>query len=154
MTSNVHVGAPLPAGVAESDARPVLRYVVPVGRVLFAAIFVMAAFNHFSSKTIGYATSVGVPLAAVAVPLSGVIAVLGGLSVALGYRTRVGAWLIVVFLVPVTLMMHAFWGVSDPMMAQIQMVMFMKNLSMLGAALLLAYHGAGPISFDRRRSAG
>ncbi len=128
-----------------------LGVAVPVGRVLFAAIFVSAAFHHFSSQTIGYAASAGVPLATIAVPLSGVMALAGGLSVALGYRTKLGAWLLVAFLVPVTLFMHAFWSVHDPMMHQIQQIMFMKNVSMLGGALLLAYFGGGPFSLDSRR---
>jgi putative oxidoreductase len=46
--------------------------------------------------------------------------------------------------------MHAFWAVPDPIMAGIQQAMFMKNLSMLGGALLLTYFGAGPISLDAR----
>jgi len=48
--------------------------------------------------------------------------------------------------------MHKFWTVSDPMMAQIQMVMLMKNVSMLGSALLITQFGAGPFSLDARRS--
>ena len=136
-------------------AKPVVAGIfnIVVGALcLFAALGVGIAAIVVGSLSIPFVTTV---LLIILVPILvlGVIAVLGGLSVALGYRARVGAWLIVVFLVPVTLTMHAFWGVSDPMMAQMQMVMFMKNLSMLGAALLLAYHGAGPISFDRRRSA-
>ncbi|HLK05551.1 MAG TPA: DoxX family protein [Candidatus Acidoferrum sp.] len=125
--------------------------VVVLGRLLFAAIFVMAGFNHFNRQTIGYAASQGVPLASIAVPLSGVLAILGGLSILLGYRAKLGAWLIVLFLVPVTLMMHKFWTVTDPMMAQVQMVMFMKNVSMLGGALLISQFGAGPFSLDARR---
>ena len=151
MTSNVQMSAEQPSTTEASRSQPALRYVVPVGRVLFAAIFLTAALGHFSPQTIAYAASQGVPAASVAVPLSGIIALLGGLSIALGYRTRLGAWLIVLFLVPVTLMMHAFWGLSDPMAAQMQQIMFMKNVSMLGGALLLAYHGAGPVSLDSRR---
>jgi putative oxidoreductase len=126
--------------------------VVALGRLLFAVIFVMAGANHFNKQTIGYAASQGVPLASIAVPLSGVLAIVGGLSILLGYRATLGAWLIVLFLIPVTLMMHKFWTVSDPMMAQIQMVMFMKNVSMLGGALLISHFGAGPFSLDARRS--
>ena len=126
--------------------------VVVLGRLLFAVIFVMAGANHFNKQTIGYAASQGVPLASIAVPLSGVLAILGGLSILLGYRAKLGAWLIVLFLIPVTLMMHKFWTVSDPMMAQIQMVMFMKNVSMLGGALLISHFGAGPFSLDARHS--
>jgi putative oxidoreductase len=93
-----------------------------------------------------------VPFAALAVPLSGVFALAGGLSVLLGYRAKVGAWLIALFLVPVTFMMHKFWTVHDPMMAQMQMIMFLKNMAILGGALLISQFGAGPWSLDARRS--
>ena len=121
------------------------------GRVLFSLIFIFAGLNHFSKQTIAFAASQGVPLASVAVPLSGVIAVLGGLSILLGYRARLGSWLIVLFLIGVT-PLHNFWAVHDPMMAQIQMTMFMKNVSMIGGALLISQFGAGPLSLDARRS--
>src|SRR6266571_642780 len=102
------------------------RYLVVIGRALFSLIFIVAAFGHFSSGTIGYAAAQGVPLAGLVVPVSGIIALSGGLSILLGYRAKLGAWLLVLFLVPVTLSMHAFWAVPDPMMAQIQQAMFMK----------------------------
>jgi len=126
--------------------------VVVLGRFFFALIFLMAGANHFSKQSIGYAVSAGVPLASIAVPLSGVLAIAGGLSILLGYRAKLGGWLIVLFLVPVTLMMHKFWLVQDPMMAQIQMILFMKNVAMLGAALLISQFGAGPFSLDARHS--
>jgi putative oxidoreductase len=31
-----------------------------------------------------------------------------------------------------------------------QQIMFMKNLSMLGAAMLIAYFGSGPLSVDNK----
>jgi putative oxidoreductase len=138
-------------GQTEASDRGFTRYWVPVGRVLFSLIFVVASLGHFSARTIGYAASQGVPFAGLLVPLSGVLALAGGLSIALGYRAKIGAWLIVLFLVPVTLAMHRFWAVSDPMMAQTQQVMFMKNLAMLGGALLLTHFGAGPLSLDAAR---
>ena len=125
--------------------------VVVLGRFFFALIFLMAGANHFSKQSIGYAVLAGVPLASIAVPLSGVLAIAGGLSILLGYHAKLGAWAIVLFLVPVTLMMHKFWTVTDPMMAQIQMILFMKNVSMLGGALLISQFGAGSFSLDARR---
>jgi putative oxidoreductase len=125
--------------------------VVVLGRLFFALIFLFAAPNHFAKQTIGFSASQGVPLASIAVPLSGVVAIAGGLSILLGYHAKIGAWLIVLFLVPVMLMLHKFWTVTDPMMAQIQMILFMKNVSMLGGALLITQFGAGPFSLDARR---
>ena len=125
--------------------------VVLLGRVLFVTIFMAGGLGHFSKQTIGYAASQGVPLAGLTVPLSGALALAGGLSILLGYQAKIGAWLIIFFLVPVTLMMHKFWAVSEPAMAQTQMIMFMKNVSMIGGALLITRFGAGPLSFDARR---
>jgi putative oxidoreductase len=89
-----------------------------------------------------------VPLPGLLVPLSGLIALVGGLSVLLGFQTRLGAWLLVIFLVPVTLVMHNFWSLSDPVALQVQKAMFMKNVTMLGGALVISYFGAGPLSLD------
>jgi putative oxidoreductase len=67
-----------------------MNYLVLLGRVFYALIFVMAGPGHFTANTIAYAASKGVPLASIAVPLSGIIALAGGLSIALGYRARWG----------------------------------------------------------------
>ena len=125
-----------------------MKYAVLAGRQLFSVIFMIASAEHFSPRTIEAAAAHGVPLPYLLVPLSGIIALLGGLSVLLGFQTRFGAWLLVIFLVPITVMMHNFWSVSDPMTLQIERAMFMKNITMLGGALVICYFGAGPLSLD------
>jgi putative oxidoreductase len=121
-----------------------------VGRILYSLLFIMSVPGHFKSETIAYAASAGVPLANLAVPASGILALLGGLSIAFGYKARWGAIALVAFLAPVTVMMHNFWAVTDPMMHQMQLVNFMKNLGLIGAALTFAVHGAGAFSIDAR----
>ncbi len=101
------------------------RYLVPLGRAAFAGIFVWAAPADFSPQTVAWAAQQGVPMPGLLVPLAGLIALAGGLSVVLGYRAKVGAWLLVLFLVPVTIMMHNFWAVKDPMMAEMQQGFFL-----------------------------
>ena len=128
-----------------------MKYIVVVGRILYAALFVPPLWGHFKAGTIAYAASKGVLFASFLVPASGIISFLGAVSIILGYRARWGAWLLVIFLIPVTLAMHNFWAITDPMAAQMQYLMFMKNLSMLGAALLIAYFGSGPLSLDNNR---
>jgi putative oxidoreductase len=125
--------------------------IVLTGRILFALIFLGAAPRHFSTEGIHHAAELGVPFSGVVVPFSGVLAIVGGLSVALGYQARWGAWALVAFLVPVTLGMHAFWNVADASARHVQLGMFTKNLSMLGAALLITQLGAGPWSIDALR---
>jgi putative oxidoreductase len=128
-----------------------VRYLALVGRIFFALIFITASPRHFTHEGIQHAADLGVPLASIAVPISGVMALLGGLSIATGYKTRWGAWLLVGFLVPVTFMMHAYWKLHDPAAIHIQQAMFAKNISMLGAALLITQLGGGPISLDSRK---
>jgi putative oxidoreductase len=125
-----------------------MKYAVLTGRILFSLVFLMTIMGHFSTESAQYAESKGLPFASVLVPLSGIIAFAGGLSIALGYKAKIGAWLVVLFLLPVTVIMHAFWKETDPMMMQMQMTHFMKNLSMMGGALLIAWWGAGPMSID------
>lgn len=127
---------------------PDMRAIVPLGRVLFALIFVASVVGHFSSAQISEAAAHGVPLATLLVPLAGLIALVGGVSVMLGYRARFGALLLLVFLVPVTLVMHKFWGLADPQMAMMQKIQFMKNTSLIGGCLLIMYYGSGPYSLD------
>ena len=125
-----------------------MRALVPIGRILFSLIFITSIFSHFSSGAIDAASAHGVPLATLAVPAAGILAFLGGVSVLLGYRARFGAFLLLLFLVPVTLVMHKFWGLHDAQMAMMQKVNFMKNTSLAGCALMIMYYGSGPASLD------
>ncbi len=125
-------------------------YVTLVGRILLALIFVAAAPRHFTTEAISHARELGVPLANVLVPISGVMALVGGLGLLLGYRVEACAWLLVAFLVPVTLGMHAFWRLDDPQMIHVQQAMFVKNLAMIGALLLVTQLGGGPLTLDAR----
>jgi len=148
------LNAPIASPVIQkvTSANQASGLVTFLGRFLFVLIFLLSGPRHFLSQTIAYAAKQGVPMAQIAVPFSGLLAVIGGLSILLGYRAKVGAWLIALFLIGVTPLMHAFWSVTDPMMYQIQFVMFMKNISMLGGALLISQYGSGPWSLDSRRS--
>jgi len=126
-----------------------MKFLFLLGRVLFALNFVLALPYHFTHEAVQVAAEQGVPLAGMLVPLSGVLALAGGLSVAIGYKTRWGAWALVAFLVPVTLWMHAYWRLSNPNTVFAEQVLFLKNLSMLGAALMISQFGAGPASIDK-----
>lgn len=150
-TSRVQSGQAVASGL--DGAATWTRYLVPLGRAAFAGAHVLFAPLNFSPQGIGWAAQQGVPLATLLVPLAGLISLAGGVSVILGYRARLGAWLLLLFLVPVTGMMHNFWAVKDPAMAQMQEGFFIANLSRIGAALLIAHFGAGPFSLDARASA-
>jgi len=125
--------------------------IVLLGRILFVLIFVNAGPRLLWGQAVAFAVSQGVPMASIAVPIAGFLALAGGLSILLGYRAKIGAWLIALFLIGVTPMMHKFWVISDPMRYQLQLATFMRNVSMLGGALLISQFGAGPWSLDARR---
>lgn len=122
------------------------RWLPLIGRLLFAFIFLGAAPRHFTGEGISHAADLGVPFANFIVPLSGILAISGALFVCFGFHAKWGAWMLVLFLVPVTLGMHQFWEIADAGQRHIQLSMFMKNVSMLGGALLLARNGSGAFS--------
>ena len=136
--------------------------IVLIGRILFAALFVSSGAAHILQREAmaGYAGAKQVPSALLAVLVSGVMILVGGLSVALGIWADLGALLIVAFLVPTALLMHRFWGESDPGARQLEQIQFTKDTALAGAALVIfaffAYAGAdlgltitGPV-FDLR----
>jgi len=112
-----------------------------IARILFSAIFIMSGFNHFAkfNNMVQYAQFKGAPAPKLLVPLSGLIILLGGLSFLFNFQIKVGAILLIVFLIPTTFIMHNFWKVEDPMMKSGEMAQFMKNLALIGAAFLIAF---------------
>jgi uncharacterized membrane protein YphA (DoxX/SURF4 family) len=118
-----------------------MELVFLIGRILFSAIFIMSGLNHLtkSGPLTQYAAMKRVPAPKLAVLGTGVMTLAGGLSILLGYEPRIGAILLVAFLIPTAVMMHAFWTVTDPMQKQVEMAMFMKNVSIAGGAIMIYY---------------
>lgn len=112
---------------------------VLIGRILFAALFIGAGYNHLANGKMmaGYAAARGVPQALPTVYASGGLLLLGGLSVLFGIWADLGALLLVVFLVPTALLMHAFWKEQDAQARQMEMAQFQKDIALAGAALML-----------------
>ena len=113
--------------------------VLLLGRVVFSFFFIYSGFNHLTklSTYSQYAGSSGVPAPTVAVAVTGLMLLGGGFSILLGVQPKWGAALLIVFLVPTAVMMHRFWGISDPMMAANQAANFWKNIALAGAALMI-----------------
>ena len=109
------------------------------GRIIFGGFFLMNAWQHFTKldSYSGYAASKGVPSPTVAVFVSGIFLLLGGLGVLFGVSPIASLTLLILFLVPVSLSMHAFWKVADPNMKMTEQIAFMKNLALIGALLML-----------------
>jgi putative oxidoreductase len=110
-----------------------------IGRILFAAVFLASSFGHLTQTEAmaGYAGSKGVPQPKLAVLGSGVLMAVGIVLIVLGIWADLGALLLVLFLVPTALIMHAFWRETDGQARQQEQVQFMKDISLAGGALLL-----------------
>jgi len=129
-----------------------MKYIPLIGRILFSMIFVSSGLSHIIKlgEMSQYTEAMGVPLPTVATLVTGLMLLAGGLSILLGYKVKIGVILLVVFLIPASFIAHAFWTVEDTMQSQMQMIMFMKNLSMAGAALIFYYFGTGPLSIEKQ----
>jgi uncharacterized membrane protein YphA (DoxX/SURF4 family) len=71
----------------------------------------------------------------------GALEIVGGLLLLLGIREKLGAFLLIVMLIPTTILFHQFWFV-DPSEVQLQQIMFLKNLAILGGLFLVLLFGA------------
>ncbi|MCS7212669.1 MAG: DoxX family protein [Candidatus Calescibacterium sp.] len=109
-----------------------------VGRIIVGVYYSMAGIEHFTGLQgmAQYAASKGVPLPELAVLFTGVLLLVGGLSVLTGLFPIVGIGSLVVFFLPVTIIMHDFWNIQDPQMKMIQTIQFMKNMGLMGSAMI------------------
>jgi uncharacterized membrane protein YphA (DoxX/SURF4 family) len=113
-------------------------------RVLFTLIFFLSGVTHFTSMQdyINLMPAV-IPWHAFWVSISALVELAGAALILFNYRPRLGGWLIVAFLVPVTIVVHgtAMVTLSDPVMRAVNVSMFLKGLAMTGCALLITQLG-------------
>ena len=109
-----------------------------VGRILFSLIFLGAGIGHLAQPdaTAGYAKSRGVPSAGLLARISGVLIAAGGLGVILGVWMDLAALGLAVYVLLAAFMVHHFWSDEEPTRTA-EMSMFMKNLSIAGAGLII-----------------
>ena len=125
-----------------------------VGRILLAALFLPAGIGKLTgfAGTVGYITSVGLPLPQVAAAIALVVEIVGGIALITGFGTRFAALALAVFTLVASIFFHNFWALpADQQM--IPQLLFFKNIAVIGGLLTLAAWGAGSWSLDARRSA-
>lgn len=130
------------------------KYGALLARILLAAIFIMAGFSKIGgfAGTQAYMASRGMPATAFLAVGALLIEIAGGLSIIVGYKARLGAFILFLFLIPTTLIFHTPLGGAFPAeQVQLQQVMVMKNMAIMGGLLAIAVHGAGGLSFDSRQ---
>jgi len=126
-----------------------------VGRLLLSTIFFMAAVGNDIpnyNAIVKIMESVGIPAPQLMLVGAIVFLIVGSVSVILGFKARIGATLLLVFLVLATYYFHPFWKLEGAAQQE-QMIQCMKNLSMAGAMLLIVANGSGPMSLDNKLAA-
>ena len=116
-----------------------------IARILLAAMFLMSGLNKISDPqgTQQYMSSMGITWLTALFYVGAIAVEIGGsLSLLLGYQAKIGAWMLVLFMIPATLVFHTNFG--DPN----QMIHFLKNVSIMGGLLYVAIYGPGALSMD------
>ena len=121
-----------------------------VGRLLLAYIFVLNGYGKIAgfTGTAKYMASKGMPLIEPLLVGTILIELVGGLMLAVGWKARWAAWAFFLWLIPVTLVFHAYWSVP-PEQVMAQTIQFQKNLAIMGGMLYVAFMGPGRLSLDR-----
>jgi putative oxidoreductase len=122
-----------------------------VGRTMLAVIFILSGYSKITgySGTLDYMASHGLPFPELLLPFAILIELGGGLMLLVGWKARLAAALLFLFIIPTTLVFHAFWSV-DPAQVQLQKIMFLKNLAIMGGMLYVMVYGPGPLSLDKK----
>lgn len=143
-----------------------------VGRICFSLIFLMAGSQKFFawSKTradigsmlsfwdqqnksafVDGAVNIIGNFVFVFMVLAALLEIFGALSILTGYKPRIGALCLLIFLIPTTFFMHPFWLYSNGG-GELQFVMFFKNLSLIGALFFIWVYDGGYFGRRKRQS--
>lgn len=121
-----------------------------VGRILLAALFILAGITKITgfAATAALMASKGLPLVQVLLVLTILVELGGGLMLLFGWHARSAATVLFLFMIPVTLVFHSFWGIEDPQAQHMQQIMFMKNAAIMGGLAFVAAFGSGSFSLS------
>jgi putative oxidoreductase len=121
-----------------------------LGRLMLAYIFVLSGYGKIVgfAGAAGYMAKYGMPMIEPLLVGAIIVELAASLMLAVGWKARWAAWALFLFIIPTTLIFHAYWAVP-PEQAYGQMIQFQKNLAILGGMLYVAFCGAGRLSLDR-----
>ena len=119
-------------------------------RILLAVIFIVSGYEKITGfgASAAYMKSAGMPMAEVFLVPAILIELGGGIMLVLGLKARLAALTLFFFLIPTTLIFHAFWG-GPVDQASMQAIQFQKNLAIMGGMLFIFFCGPGRLSLDR-----
>jgi uncharacterized membrane protein YphA (DoxX/SURF4 family) len=111
-----------------------------IGRILAVLVFIGSGLGHLTDKNmVGYAQFKKIPSAALAVRISGVLLLAGAAGIIFGIWGDLAAILSALLVLIMSITMHNFWTLEDPQAKQVDMIMFMKNIAMIGGLLVIAW---------------
>ncbi|AXL49454.1 membrane protein [Paraburkholderia caffeinilytica] len=125
--------------------------VILVARVLLMVLFVMFGWLKLTgfSGTVAYMTSTGAPAPELSAIIAVVMELVVGIALLVGFYTRPLALLLAIYTLGTAFIGHHYWNMTGAMQYD-NMIHFYKNISIMGALLLLCVTGAGKYSIDRR----
>lgn len=121
-----------------------------LARVLLSLIFIVAGIGKILgfNETLQYMTAMGMTqFTPILLVIALLVELVGGISLILGYKTRLVAGILFLFLIPTTFIFHSFWTMAEPE-STVQSIMFFKNLAIMGGLLSLASSGPGRMAVD------
>lgn len=115
-----------------------------VARICISSVFIWAAFEKLInwSGTVDYVKQKNIPYAALALPLAIAIQIFGGLSLLLGYQIRIGALILILFIVPAAIRFHDFWNLEGSVRT-LEKTLFMKDVAIFGSLIMILVMGGG-----------
>jgi len=121
-----------------------------LGRILLSFIFILSGIFKFVNydSTVQMMAAKGMTLVPFFLVTAALLEIVGGIFILIGFYTRIGALLLLIFILPTTLIFHDFWNVQGSEM-EMQMSNFLKNVAIMGGLLYVACTGAGKLSIDR-----
>jgi len=74
--------------------------------------------------------------------------IFGGVLILTGYRSKLGAVLLLLYYIPATFIIYSFWN-DPPELYRVNSIQFMKNLAIIGGLMMVFVNGAGRYSIKR-----
>ena len=121
------------------------NFTMLAGRAMLAAIFILAGLDKIGAYagTQAYMESAGIP--GILLPAVIALEVAGGIAILVGFQTRILAALLAAFTLLAAIVFHSDFS------QEMQSILFMKNIAIAGAFLLLLSQGPGEWAFDSRK---
>ena len=120
------------------------KYINRIGRILFSIIFITSGLSKISdwNKTITYMESHNMIFVPFFLIIAILLQVVGGLSIITSFKSKIGAILLIIVILPATVSFHNLWALPTDTNVQIvtqqaEMVSFLKNITVIGALLLI-----------------